>query len=99
MNIEQPSRNKEAERDVEQPSSSLSAYFGITVGSLFLITGFLIILKILGSGWWINFRIRIILGVTIILFGIFRIVQYSFKLVSARKRKSLKEQLDELENQ
>ncbi|MDK9701254.1 MAG: hypothetical protein OEM52_14035 [bacterium] len=97
MNNTLPQRNKLPGRGVEQSSGRLSGYFGITVGTLFIVSGVLILLKVLGRGWWIDSQIRIILGITIILFGIFRIVQYSIKLHSLRKAKSLKEQIDELD--
>ena len=69
---------------------------GIGLGIAFIVAGVLIWGSWLGSNWSIEPRIRIILGITIILYGIWRIVVFLPRL-NRQRRKSLREQIDELE--
>ncbi len=73
-----------------------SPQIGTFVGIVFVVAGVLIVTNVLGSHWWVEPRVRLILGITVILFGIYRIVTFLPKLREERQ-KTLREQIDELD--
>ncbi len=94
--------NPDPNSDVPNESELAARYgwpplFGIILGIVFVVVGVLIWCKVLGSGWWVDYRVRITLSVTIILYGIYRISVF-YPRVIAGNRKSLQDQLDDLEN-